>query len=124
MLLWRRTTAVAAVAAPPMPSGLAAVLLVLLCHGPRTALGQCVAGHPACPCVSSYDGFEVNNTGSDDNLIVTIDGTQHNYGRAYGLSACQPHDANTAPYCDGVGAPSWYESTVSNRRELLCSPEP
>ena len=75
----------------------------------------CTSGSLSCPCVASYEGFNVTNLDSTQGLTVSIvssDGniTEYPYGPDYGLHSCKAHDARTAPYCNVAGFPSWCAS--------------
>ena len=67
---------------------------------------QCSGGESSCPCISSYEGFNVSSTPNRE-LVVHIDGEDHTYGVGYGLHSCKPHDSNAPPYCNVAGSPSW-----------------
>ena len=67
---------------------------------------QCTGGEPSCPCISSYEGFNVSSTPNRE-LVVHIDGEDHTYGVGYGFHSCKPHDSNSPPYCNVAGSPSW-----------------
>lgn len=83
----------------------AALLTALLNHSTR-AQQQCSGGDLRCPCISSYEGFNVSGA-LNEELLVSVDGTDHAYGPGYGLHSCRAHDSNTAPYCDAAGYPTW-----------------
>ena len=88
----------------PPPFALLASLLAV------TRGQQCTGGEPICPCISSYDGFNVSNNTVNRELVVRIDDEEHTYGLGYGLHSCKPHDSKNAPFCNVAGFPSWCTS--------------
>ena len=84
-----------------------ALLAPLLALTP--AQQQCSGSESSCPCISSYEGFNVSSTPNGE-LVVRIDGGNHTYGVCYGLHSCKPHDSNSPPYCNVAGFPSFCTS--------------
>ena len=62
---------------------------------------QSSSGDPSCPCISSFPA------GISPGDGVTIGSGTYFYDNAYGLSTCEAHDANAAPYCNVINPPSW-----------------
>lgn len=60
------------------------------------------ATNPACPCLSDLSDY-----GLEGDLIANISDIGYNYGPAYGLHRCFPHDSGTKPFCHLDGSPGW-----------------